>query len=211
MADRVRYLISNTIATLKATRERYNVVKDDKSLRAAFHEAGEGLVLVEQALQAATTQLAGDPPNVINSLKACSTKLELSKRLFGAVIEGPQASRFNRYKAAVGDEAGGRTVEALTSGMMKDVCALAEDDAIKAAMGNWVITRLRDASEKLSKMESSVSNEGPGNIFHSYDGDQFNAPWGTQNITRGNGPQFPGATISGGVTFGAAGASWGSA
>ncbi|KAJ5390821.1 nucleoside phosphorylase domain-containing protein [Penicillium cataractarum] len=41
---------------------------------------------------------------------------------------------------------------------------------------------------------ATFSNSGPG--------DQFNAPGGTQNISRGNGNQFPGATFHGPVQFG---------
>lgn len=41
--------------------------------------------------------------------------------------------------------------------------------------------------------------------FYSGTGDQFNTPDGTQNISKGNGPQFPGAKFAGPVYFGKSG------
>ncbi|KAH7370321.1 hypothetical protein BKA65DRAFT_488176 [Rhexocercosporidium sp. MPI-PUGE-AT-0058] len=203
----VTSLISSTIAALEATTKHYNTVKDDKGLREAFHEAGRGLLLVREALQGANTQLdgrnlAGDPQSAIRSLQACNTKAKLSESIFKDVAQAPETSRFQRYKAAVQRHGQGRTVEVLTTGMMKDVCDLAENDAIKAAMEDHV-KGLREAIDKLSKMEPSVPNEGSGNSFSNFGGEQFNAPGGTQNITKGEGkgPQLPGANFYSTVSF----------
>ncbi|KAM6512087.1 hypothetical protein FALCPG4_017073 [Fusarium falciforme] len=192
MAATVTDLISTTITTLEAATRHYSVVKDDKGLREAFHEAGRGLLLVGRALQTAKAQLggrdlAGDPQSAVDSLKECNTNAELSKSIFNAVAQAPETSRFERYKEAVRQEGKGRTVEVLMMGMMNDVCALAENDAIKAAIKDQVIG-LRDAIEKLSKMEPSVPKDKPGHTFAHYgSGDQFNTPGGTQNISKGSG------------------------
>ncbi|KAH7175770.1 hypothetical protein EDB81DRAFT_770986 [Dactylonectria macrodidyma] len=206
MAATVTDLISSTITTLEAATDYYNVVKGDKGLREAFHEAGRGLFLVGKALQTAKTQLggrnvAGDPQSVMDSLKECNSNAELSKSIFNAVAQAPETSRFEGYKEAVTQEGKGRTVEVLVMGMMNDVCALAENGAIRVGMEDQV-NGLRGAIEKLSKMEASVPKEGLGNIFNSYGGKQFNAPDGTQNIADGSGPQFPGAIFHAPLTFG---------
>ncbi|KAF2477160.1 uncharacterized protein BDR25DRAFT_208321 [Lindgomyces ingoldianus] len=203
----VTNLISSTIAILKATTKNYNIVKDDKGLREAFHEAGRGLLLVEEALQTAKIQLdargsAEDPQSAMSSLEACNTKATLSESIFKDVAEAPETSRFESYKAAVQQQGKGKTAEVLTLWMMKDVCELAENDTIKEIMQNQV-KGLRDAIDKLLKMEPSVPKEGSGNTFNSYDDSrQFNAPGGTQDINTGSGNQFSRTIFSGSVTFG---------
>ncbi|SPJ72134.1 uncharacterized protein FTOL_01862 [Fusarium torulosum] len=53
------------------------------------------------------------------------------------------------------------------------------------------------------KEDSSPTQRGSGDIFTHYgSGDMFNAPGGIQNISKGSGNHFPGATFSGAVTFG---------
>ncbi|RYP32080.1 hypothetical protein DL768_011151 [Monosporascus sp. mg162] len=208
MADaNVNSLISDTIAVLETTTKHYNTVKDDKGLREAFHEAGRGVLLIERALQTTQGQLggrnlAGDPRSTICSLEACNIKAKLSESIFKEVAQAPEASRFERYKAAVQQQGKGKTAEVLTLGMMKDVCDLAENDTIKAAMEHQV-AGLRDAIDKLSKMEPSVPNEGSGNTFISnHDSRQYNAPGGTQHNNTGDGNQFPGASFSAPLYFG---------
>ncbi|PVH68527.1 hypothetical protein DL98DRAFT_542347 [Cadophora sp. DSE1049] len=191
--------ISSTIAILKATKEDYNIVKDDSGLREAFHEAGRGLLLIEDAFQTAKTQLdgrnlAGDPQSITNLLETCNAKAKLSERIFNNVAQAPDTSRFKRYQAAVRQEGKGNTVEVLVTGMMNDVCGLAKDSAIEAAMKTQV-KGLRYAIYKLSTMVPSVPNERLGNTFSRYgSGIQFNAHGGTQNNNTGSGSQFLGAS-----------------
>ncbi|KAK4206118.1 hypothetical protein QBC37DRAFT_301447 [Rhypophila decipiens] len=194
---------SGTIAILKATTKHYNIVSNEKSLRGAFHEAGRGLLLVEEALQAAETLLDGRGlQSVMNSLESCNTKAKLSESIFRDVAEAPERARFERYKAAVRRDGKGNTVEALVEGMMEDVCDLAKESAIEAAMETHV-KALRDAIDKLSGMEPSVPTEGSGDMYsNSGSGTQFNAPRGTQNNNTGSGHQFTGPSFSGPVTFG---------
>ncbi|KAH7176286.1 hypothetical protein EDB81DRAFT_34521 [Dactylonectria macrodidyma] len=206
MATTVAGLISSTITTLEVAAHHYNVVKDDKGLREAFHEAGRGLLLVGQGLQTTKAQLggrnvAGDLQSAMDSLKECNTNAELSKSIFKAVAQVPETSRFNSYKEAVRQEGKGRTVEALMMGMMNHVCALAENATIRAGMEDQV-NGLRGAIEKLANMEDSVPNEGSGHTFtHFGSGDMLNAPGGTVNKSAGSGNHFPGATFSGSVSF----------
>lgn len=189
---------ASTITTLEATTQHYNAVKDDKGLREAFHEAGRGLPLVERALRGAQCNLAKVPQSAMNLLEACNTKAKISASIFEAVAQGPETSRLERYKAAVRQEGKGSTVEALVVGMMKDLCALAENYAIQdQVMG------LREAIEKLSKMEGSLPKEESGKTFtHSGPGDQFNTTGGTLNTSRGSGYHLPGAIFHAAVTFG---------
>lgn len=207
MAATVTDLISGTITALEGATDQYNLIRDDKGLQEAFHSAGQRMILIEEALRAANTQLARRDQtqvsqSVLNSLEACNNKAELSMSIFKHVAPMPKTSRFERYYAAVRSEGKGKTVEVLVMGMMSDVCALAENDAIRAAMEDQV-KKLRDATEKLSKMEASVPGQKSGNMFNHYGtGDQLNAPGGTLNKSTGSGNHFPGATFSGSVSFG---------
>jgi hypothetical protein len=213
----VTSLISSTIDILKASRENYQVVKDDKDLREAFHEAGRVLHFVEEALQTASTQLDGSdlleiPQSAMILLDACNTKAKLSESISKYVAQGPETTRLERYKEAVYQHGNGKMAEVLALEMMQDVCDLAENDAINVEMVHHV-KQLHAAIDKLSKMEPSVPKESLGNMFSAYgdarqfntlsvygDSHQFNALDGSQyNNDRGN--QFPGATFSGPVSF----------
>ena len=201
MAAIVTALISSTITTLEEVIHHHNDVKDDNGLPEAFHEAGRGLLLVNQALQAAQRNSAKEPQSAMSPVWACNTKANSSASIFKAVAKAPETWRFKVYEAAVRQEGNGQTVEVLVVGMMNDVCALAENGAIRAGMEDQV-NALRGAIEKLSKMEASVLNEGLGDTFTHYgSGDMLNAPGGTVNKSTGSGNHFPGATFSGSVTF----------
>ena len=133
-------------------------------------------------------------------VKACHAKAKLSEAIFKEVTQAPEDSRFERYRAAV-RQSKGNTVKVLTVGMMKDMCEPAEDDAMKAAMGDRVV-EMSDAMAKLSKMEPSVPTEEAGHNFTNWGRDQINAPGGTVNRSEGSCNHFPGATFSGSVSFG---------
>ncbi len=202
MTVTVGNLIADMISAIEAAANYYTSVKDDRNLREAFHEAGRGQGLVRQALQAANSNLGDRKPTekTAELVKACHAKAKLSEGIFKEVAQAPADSRFERYKEAV-RQSKGRTVEDLTVGMMKDMCELAEDDAMKAAMEDRVM-ELRDAMAKLSKMEPSVPTEEAGHNFTNWGRDQINAPSGTVNRSEGTGNHFPGATFSGSVSFG---------
>ncbi|KAK7397765.1 hypothetical protein QQX98_012866 [Neonectria punicea] len=211
MAAAVTNLISSTITTLDAATPHYNAVKDDRDLREAFHEAGRCLPLVRQVLQTANARLAernlaGDPQSAqsaqsaMNSMKECNAKAMILENIFKAVAQDTSTSTFERYRSAARLGGQGWTVEDWMMRMMNDVCALAENDAIRAQMEDQV-KGLCDAIERLSKMEPSVPRSG-GTFTLTGPGDQFNAPDGTQNISTGSGNQFPGAAFSGSVQFG---------
>ncbi|EJT73267.1 hypothetical protein GGTG_10114 [Gaeumannomyces tritici R3-111a-1] len=205
MADTVSNLFADTISAVEAAANYYSSVNNDKSLREAFHEAGRGQGLVRQALQAANLNLGGRKPTEKTAVlvEACRTKAKLSEGIFKEAAQAPEGSGFDRYKAAV-EQNKGSTVEVLTVGMMKGICELAEDDAMKAAMETLVM-ELRDAVAKLSKMEPSMPTEEAGHNFTNFTNrgrDQINAPSGTVNRSEGAGNHFPGATFSGSVSFG---------
>ncbi|KAL2015415.1 hypothetical protein VTK56DRAFT_5510 [Thermocarpiscus australiensis] len=202
MTVTVSNLFADTIDVVEAAATYYNSVKDDKSLREAFHEAGRSQGLVRQALQAANSNLGDREPTekTAELVKACHAKAKLSEGIFKEVAQAPEDSRFERYKEAV-RERKGSTVEVLTVGMMKHMRELAEDDAMKPAMEDRVV-ELRDAMAKLSKMEPSVPTEEAGHNFTNWGRDQIYAPGGTVNRSEGTGNHFPGAPFSGSVTFG---------
>ncbi|KAF3482082.1 uncharacterized protein GIQ15_04841 [Arthroderma uncinatum] len=199
-------LISLTIANLNGAAEVYDLVNDDEGLRPAFHEAGRGLTLIKGALQAAKTQLNGGElaqgcRSAMSSLEACNAKSKLAKSVFEEVAQAPRASSFERYKIAVQKEGKGNRVEVLVMGMMTDVCEMAKDGTIEAAMESHVKV-LREALEKLSKMEPSIPDEQAGYNITNHGKQQYVVIGGTQNNTRGSGNQFPGASFTGAVHFG---------
>ncbi|KAM6516690.1 hypothetical protein FALCPG4_014864 [Fusarium falciforme] len=194
MAAIVTALISSTITTLEEVIHHHNDVKDDNGLPEAFHEAGRGLLLVNQALQAAQRNSAKEPQSAMSPVWACNTKANSSASIFKAVAKAPETWRFKVYEAAVRQEGNGQTVEVLVVGMMNDVCALAENFAIQ--------DQVKGLREAIEKMEPSLPKEGSGDTFTHYgSGDMLNAPDGTVNKSTGSGNHFPGATFSGSVTF----------
>lgn len=60
-----------------------------------------------------------------------------------------------------------------------------------------------DATQQRRLREDSRTEESASSRFNNHGiGDQFNAPGGTQNITKGSGTQLPGATFHGFTKFG---------
>ncbi|KAH6681006.1 hypothetical protein F5X68DRAFT_211698 [Plectosphaerella plurivora] len=194
---------SDTIQTLQAATRHYNDVQNDKGLQESFHESGRGLELVAEALQIANAQLArrdmtGD---LQGTMKEFNVKAKITESIYQAVAQSPGTSKFQPYKDAVGQMGQGRMVEVLVTGMMKDVCAMAQNDAIKTEMEGQV-NRLQDAIKKLSTMEPSLPAESGGTFTHHGSGDQINAPGGTQRISKGSGPQFHETNFHAPITFG---------
>ncbi|KAK4038555.1 hypothetical protein C8A01DRAFT_47880 [Parachaetomium inaequale] len=86
--------------------------------------------------------------------------------------------------------------------------ASAEENGFKRLLGELI--RWRDeARESAACQPPSTESQIQGPVdssFYNYGGDQVNAPGGIVNISRGSGNQLPGATFSGPVHFGSAGA-----
>ncbi len=86
--------------------------------------------------------------------------------------------------------------------------ASAEENGFKRLLGELI--RWRDQARESAACQppsTEAQIQGPvDSSFYNYGGDQVNAPGGTVNISRGSGNQLPGATFSGPVHFGSAGA-----
>ncbi|KAH7008753.1 Alpha/Beta hydrolase protein [Ilyonectria destructans] len=82
-----------------------------------------------------------------------------------------------------------------------------DDNGFKRLLGEltrWE-SQIRNSAAKQPRrsIEEAQIKRSANSYFNSYGpGDQFNAPGGTQNISKGSGNQFPGATFSGTVQFG---------
>jgi hypothetical protein len=198
--------LSTTIAILEATENEYETtrISDDKSLKEAFHKAGQGVTLVKDALKTAQAQLNGngpamDPGSAMKSLERCDEKAKLSGDIFKAVAQA-HGPRFDRYKAAVALKGRGIRVEDLVKGMMSDVCALAQDGAIEAAIRDQVEI-LSVAITTLTNMEPSLPDEHRAGTFLQYgNGTQYNST-GSQNNNTGSGKQHIGGIYHGTVHF----------
>ncbi|KAI8278876.1 hypothetical protein K4K60_005893 [Colletotrichum sp. SAR11_57] len=89
----------------------------------------------------------------------------------------------------------------------------ADDNGFKRLLGEllrWESQiRTSAASQPRQPVEDAQIQKSPNSPFNTYrHGDHFNALGGTQNISKGSGNQFPGATFSGTVQFDQGG-SWG--
>jgi hypothetical protein len=198
----VRDLVSRTITILQVTTEHYDAIDDDESLCETFHQAGRGLILIHRTLEAAQTHLsrddlACDVQKALSPLKACKRNAELAETIFKTIALASETSRFNEYKAAT--RGWGNRVEVLVINMMEALCHLADDVPIQIA-GEKKAKTLRDAINKLSDMGPSIPNEESGNIWAHYGSGNL-ITGEIRNITRGQGPQFPGATFTGTVNF----------
>lgn len=199
-------MISDTINILKVATQNYQKLKDDHSLREAFHEAGRALHIVEEALQTAETQLIArglteTPTTVKNLIEGCNTKAKLSGSILEDVAQAPSLARFQRYKEAVQQHSKGKTSEALVLEMIEDVCNLADDDTLKAGMEHHV-EKLRAVEDSLSNMESSVPSNTSTNTFNAFGrSNQYNATGGSQYNNTGSGKSLPNATFHAPVTF----------
>lgn len=197
--EAVRRCISDIGDTLDTANSQYEAVKNEKSLQESFHEAGRTVPLIQQALQEAKPDAARTTRNTISALRDCNTKAEVLRDMLEAVAEASETSRAEAYRAAVKQVSNGRTIEVLVLGVMADMCGLAEDLAIEEK-----VEEIQVAMDKLSKMESSLPKAESGNVFNHYgSGNQYNAPGGAQNVSKGNGNHFPGASFFGPTTFGA--------
>ena len=204
----VSSLVSSTISALERARKDYDVIKNDGSLRRTFHEAGRGLELVESGLQRVKTNLESkttstDLHSTAKSLEACNAKAKRSETIYKSVAQEQQISRHERYSSVAQQQGQATTVEALSIGMMKDVCDLAASNAAKGLMEDE-LRKLHDAINDLGRMEPSVSAERERVVISNWgSGQQFNnSGGGTQSNNLGSGHQFTGATFSGTVHFG---------
>lgn len=95
----------------------------------------------ERHFQAAKSDIYGRKATgkTAGLVEACYAKARLFE---GSSKQAPEGSRFERYKEAV-RERKKRAGEVPSVGMMKDMCKLAGDDAMKAARENrvWNYTR----------------------------------------------------------------------
>ncbi|KAH7478076.1 hypothetical protein FOMA001_g9747 [Fusarium oxysporum f. sp. matthiolae] len=82
-----------------------------------------------------------------------------------------------------------------------------DDNGFKRLLGELIRweSQIRDSAIRPPRpsTEEAQIDKPSNSYFNSYgSGDQFNAPGGTQNISKGSGNQFTGATFSGNVQFG---------
>ncbi|EGU82781.1 hypothetical protein FOPG_16002 [Fusarium oxysporum f. sp. conglutinans race 2 54008] len=82
-----------------------------------------------------------------------------------------------------------------------------DDNGFKSLLGELIRweSQIRDSAARQPKrpIAEAPITKSANSSFNNYGpGDQLNAPWGTQNISKGSGNQFSEATFSGSVQFG---------
>jgi hypothetical protein len=83
----------------------------------------------------------------------------------------------------------------------------ADDNGFKRLLGELIRweSQIRNSAVRQSRRpieEAPITKSANSSFNHFGPGDQFNAPGGNQNISKGSGNHFPGATFSGPVQFG---------
>ncbi|KAI8674486.1 hypothetical protein NCS57_00346500 [Fusarium keratoplasticum] len=198
LSNAVTRCIKRTIEALSSAADEHGEVKEDTTLQKAFHEAGQTLPLIQQALEESRAELQGVTQKTLESLQECYAKADICKAIFLAVAGAQPEKRQEAYKEAVQKRSKGRTVEQLVIGIATDVCGLGEILAIQKH-----VEGLRGAIDRLSNMEPSLPKAKTDGVFNHYgSGDQLNAPGGTVNKSTGSGNHFPGGSFFGSMTFG---------
>ncbi|KAK2616855.1 hypothetical protein QQS21_000233 [Conoideocrella luteorostrata] len=204
--SRIITFIDRATLQLENTAAEYEKVRSDNNLRLVFHQAGQGVVLVREALEVAKghlqSKLSGVSENAKKPIKACEQKALLSKRMFGQVAQAPENARFVVYSKLLAQDGKRYMVEVLVQGMMNDVCELVEQCGLGEEMKDE-IENLRDAVNDLKEMGTLVdSGERTTTFTNLGEGDQFNSTNGQQNNNTGAGNQLPGASFQERVIFG---------
>ncbi|RBR26343.1 uncharacterized protein FIESC28_00843 [Fusarium coffeatum] len=205
--SRIPGFIDKTQSHLANAAAEYEKVKDDQSLRFAFHQAGKGLTQVGDLLEQLKDLLSGHRlDNCLHNakipIKACMSKAECAASVFRHVSQAPEGSRFSIYNKLLSTEGSGLMVEVLLEGMVKCVCELVSETGCNEEMRDHV-EDLQDFVDRIKSMQPSAMVDEQGAKFVSMEGPQYNAAgFAEQNNNTGAGNQFPGATFQGEVRIG---------
>jgi N-terminal domain on NACHT_NTPase and P-loop NTPases len=199
-------LITSVITIVQATKKVYDAANDATSLPPAFCEVAKTLPLVDATLRLAEKSVDDTTCTVIKPvIETCKDKARQLNELFEKVVPKPDATRIDRYRAALRALGKGSLVENLMKGIPEKLQLLAYRDIFAEEAK---LAELTAAIEELSKVPSSapdfvfdsppsttIDQHGTGNQYiHSGLGDQQ-----INNIT-GSGTHYIGTTQNFGST-----------
>ena len=197
-ASLVLGIISSIIATIDATKQVYEAVKDESGLPTNFKKSATKLPTISKLLEDAERYLqAADKPIKVAftpTLEDCKVQATRLQELFAKVIPEEGDSRWDRYiKAARTIGKGGR-VESLIKGILDDLQLLATKfPEVKSSMGK---DQLANAIEEVTKMEPSLPDDFeqmPAYAHYGSGAQNINTGSGTQHNNSGTGNQNSGS------------------
>ncbi|RYC66034.1 hypothetical protein CHU98_g134 [Xylaria longipes] len=157
-------LIAGTIGIAGAIKAIYDAADNTQGLPQAFHEVANRLPLILDALQVAENQLkARDVSEAIldaiqTTVKDANEKASELEAIFQKCLPHDDASRFDRYVAALRTLGKGHKVELLMKALLENVQDLANNQAIRSATTDQ-ISALVEAVEAVGALEPSVSDD----------------------------------------------------
>jgi translation initiation factor 2 beta subunit (eIF-2beta)/eIF-5 len=179
-------IVSGVIAIVDGIKKVYDAAGDAEGLPVAFRSVAERLHLIRETLKAVEEQLGTatmdkDSYQAIKSnVERAKVKAEQLDTIFEKCVPSADASRYDRYVAALRTLGKGHKVEILMKELLESVQDIANQRAIRAVTEEH-ITKLVEAIENVSAIEPSVSDEtidgsgGIGKYVHTGPGDLYSA------------------------------------
>ncbi|KAI1859849.1 hypothetical protein JX265_010298 [Neoarthrinium moseri] len=196
-------LISGIIGIVDVIIKVYGAAKDATGLPSSFRVVVRRLPLIKDTLETAAGGLDETESEVYFAalkgvLEACGEKADALEKIFRRVMVDQDATRAERYAAAVRTLGKGRKVEDLMDGVLGDLQTLSASCAVRAATRTQLrslVEESKNISEKglEDKQSPFIGNYGTGpQSIHTGNGDQ--------NVNIGSGAQFNG-NFTGPFTF----------
>jgi hypothetical protein len=190
-------VISSVISIVDGTKQVYDAATSAEGLPAAFREVATRLPIISNILGKTVRYIKEDRVSadayegVKQVIQACQDKATKLDVLFRKVIPGENASRRERYIAAVKTLGKGNIVEKLMKGMLEDLQLLVGEHNIRIATKDDV-EQIAKAIKEVSAIPLSIpENELQEHNFtanYSGSGTQYNAQG--EYIAQGNARQY---------------------
>lgn len=153
-ATAVISLISAVIGIVQATKQVYDAANDATGLPEAFRQVAEKLPLVEDTLRLAEVSVDNKSAKIIKPvIEICRGKATLLKELIKKVVPKADASREERYWAALRTLRKGSRVETLMEDILENLHRLAAHRTFAVAAK---LAELAAAVEEFSKIPPSA-------------------------------------------------------
>ena len=190
-------VISSVISIVDGIKQVYDAATSAEGIPAASREVAARLPIISNILGKTERYIKEDRVSadayegVMQVIQACQDKATKLEVLFRKVIPGENASRRERYIAAIKTLGKGNVVEKLMKGMLEDVQLLVGEHSLRVAT--------KDEAEQLAKAIQGVSAIPPSIPESELQEHNFTANYsgsGTQNnaqgeyIAQGNARQY---------------------
>jgi hypothetical protein len=190
-------VISSIISIVDGTKQVYDAATGAEGLPEAFREVARRLPIITKILSIAERYVKEDRVStdayegVKEVIQACQDKATKLEVLFRKVIPGEDASRTERYIAAVKTLGKGSVVEKLMKGILEDLQLLAGEHNIRIATKEdmeQIAKAIKDVSALPPLMPENELHERSFTANYSGSGTQYNAQG--EYIAQGNARQY---------------------